>query len=191
MLISSGSNSEALNIAVTPCGMSSSRDIDNMSGSYDAIVFSGGINDYWQNIPLGTYSESDYSSDVDDTTVCGALESIFRQAINKWYGKPIMFVITHKIYNTVYNDNSAGYSFKDLHDAIVAICDKYSIPYYDCYKDGGLNSYMSIMNTTYMTAGASGQPDYTHPNEEAYKRYYVPQVISMIEENLKYIGASS
>lgn len=167
------------------------RDIVNMNGNYDAIIFSGGINDYWQNIPLGTYSESDYTSDVDDTTVCGALESIFRQAINKWCGKPIMFVITHKIYNTVYNDNSAGYSFKDLHDAIVGICDKYSIPYYDCYKDGGLNSYMSIMNTTYMTAGASGQPDYTHPNEEAYKRYYVPQVISMIEENLKYSGASS
>lgn len=162
------------------------RDIDNMNGNYDAIVFSGGINDYWQNIPLGTYSESDYTSDVDDTTVCGALESIFRQAINKWCGKPIMFVITHKIYHTVYNNNTAGYSFKDLHDAIVGICDKYSIPYYDCYKDGSLNSYMPIMNTTYMTAGASGQPDYTHPNEEAYKRYYVPQVISMIEENLKY-----
>lgn len=162
------------------------RDIVNMNGNYDAIIFSGGINDYWQNIPLGTYSESDYTSDVNDTTVCGALESIFRQAINKWCGKPIMFVITHKIYHTVYNNNTAGYSFKDLHDAIVGICDKYSIPYYDCYKDGGLNSYIPIMNTTYMTAGASGQPDYTHPNEEAYKRYYVPQVISMIEGNLKY-----
>lgn len=162
------------------------RDIDNMTGNYDAIVFSGGINDYWQNIPLGTYTEADYTSTVDDTTVCGALESIFRQAINKWCGKPIMFVITHKIYGTAYTQNTAGYTFDELHNKIVGICNKYSIPYYDCYEDGGLNSYMNIMNTTYMTAGASGVPDYTHPNEEAYKRYYVPQVISMIEDNLKY-----
>lgn len=162
------------------------RDIDNMNGDYDAIVFSGGINDYWQNIPLGTYNKTDYTGAIDDTTVCGALESIFRQAINKWCGKPIMFVITHKIYGTAYTQNTAGYTFEGLHDAIVGICDKYSIPYYDCYKEGGLNSYMSIMNTTYMTAGASGQPDYTHPNEAAYKRYYVPQVIKMLEDNLPY-----
>lgn len=162
------------------------RDITNMTGDYDAIIFSGGINDYWQDIPLGTFTENDYTSNVDDTTVCGALESIFRQAINKWCGKPIMFVITHKIYGTAYTQNNAGYTFNDLHDKIVAICHKYSIPYYDCYEDGGLNSYISVMNTTYMTAGASGNPDYTHPNKAAYERYYVPQVISMIEENLKY-----
>lgn len=162
------------------------NDIVNMNGNYDAIVLSGGINDYWKNVPLGSYTEGDYTSDVDITTICGALESIFRQAINKWCGKPIMFVITHKIGGTAFTQNRAGYTFDDVHEKIVGICHKYSIPYYDAYQDSGLNSYIDIMNTTYMTAGASGRPDHTHPNEEAYKRYYVPQVISMIEENLKY-----
>lgn len=162
------------------------RDIVNMTGDYDAIVFSGGINDYWKNVPLGTYSESDYTSAVDDTTVCGALESIFRQAINTWCGKPIMFVITHKIGGTAFTPNTAGYTFDDLYKKIVGICNKYSIPYYDCYKHGGLNSYMDIMNTTFMTAGASGHPDHTHPNEAAYKKYYVPQIIKMLEENFAY-----
>lgn len=162
------------------------NDIVNMNGNYDAIILSGGINDYWKNVPLGSYTEGDYTSDVNITTICGALESIFRQAINKWCGKPIMFVITHKIGGTAFTPNTAGYTFDDVHEKIVGICHKYSIPYYDAYQDSGLNSYLEIMNTTYMTAGASGRPDHTHPNEEAYKRYYVPQVISMIEENLKY-----
>lgn len=162
------------------------NDIVNMNGNYDAIILSGGINDYWKNVPLGSYTEGDYTSDVNITTICGALESIFRQAINKWCGKPIMFVITHKIGGTAFTQNTAGYTFDDVHEKIVGICHKYSIPYYDAYQDSGLNSYIDIMNTTYMTAGVSGRPDHTHPNEEAYKRYYVPQVISMIEENLKY-----
>lgn len=161
-------------------------DIVNMNGNYDAIIFSGGINDYWKNVPLGTYTEGDYTSEVDKTTICGALESIFRQAINKWCGKPIMFVITHKIGGTAFTNNTAGYSFNDVHDRIVGICHKYSIPYYDAYQDSGLNSYLDIMNTTFMTAGASGRPDHTHPNESAYKKYYVPQIISMIEDNLEY-----
>lgn len=167
------------------------NDITNMNGNYDAIILSGGINDYWKNVPLGTYTDGDYTSEVDKTTICGALESIFRQAINKWCGKPIMFVITHKIGGTAFTPNTAGYTFDDVHEKIVGICHKYSIPYYDAYQDSGLNSYLDIMNTTFMTAGASGHPDHTHPNVEAYKRYYVPQVISMIEENLKYIGASN
>lgn len=162
------------------------REIDNMSGNYDAIIFSGGINDYWQNIPLGTFTPGDYSGAIDDSTLCGGLESIFRQAINKWCGKPIMFVITHKVGSTPVTQNTAGYTFNDAYEKIVAICNKYSIPYYDCYKDGGLNGGIAIMNTTFMTAGSSGHPDGTHPNESAYMKYYVPQVIEMIERNLPY-----
>lgn len=162
------------------------NDIVNMTGEYDAIIISGGINDYWKNVPLGTYTEGDYTSEVDKTTICGALESIFRQAINKWCGKPIMFVITHKIGGTAFTPNTAGYTFDDVHEKIVGICHKYSIPYYDAYQDSGLNSYLDIMNTTFMTAGASGHPDHTHPNKSAYEKYYVPQVIQMLEANLEY-----
>lgn len=97
-----------------------------------------------------------------------------------------MFVITHKVGSTPVTQNTAGYTFNDAYEKIVAICNKYSIPYYDCYKDGGLNGGIAIMNTTFMTAGSSGHPDGTHPNESAYMKYYVPQVIEMIERNLPY-----
>ena len=162
------------------------REIDTMNGVYDAIIFSGGINDYWHNIPLGDFVEGDYTGDIDDTTVCGGLESIFRQAINKWYGKPIMFVITHKCQNTPTRVNSAGYTFDQCYEKIKAICNKYAIPYYDAYHESGLNGGIEIMSTTFMTAGSSGHPDGTHPNESAYLKYYVPQVIKLIERNLPY-----
>lgn len=162
------------------------REIDNMNGVYDAIIFSGGINDYWQNIPLGDYDEGDYTGTINDGTVCGGLESIFRQAINKWCGKPIMFVITHKCKNTPVVVNQAGYTFNQCYEKIKGICKKYSIPYYDAYSESGLNGGIEIMSTMFMTAGSSGHPDGTHPNESAYMKYYVPQVIKMIERNLPY-----
>jgi len=162
------------------------NDVVNMDSEADVVVFSGGINDYWQNKPLGTFDEDDYTGSLDINTFTGALEKIFRDSLVKWLGKPILFVITHKIYGTAFTANSAGYTFEELHDRIVAVCNKYSIPYYDCFKDGILNSYISAMNTEFMTAGSSGEPDYTHPNRSAYLKYYVPQVIDLIETNLPY-----
>ena len=156
-------------------------DVTNMTADVDLICFEGGINDYWKNVPLGDYSESDYSGELDTTTVCGALESIFRQAIAKWVGKPIVFVITHKIKSTVYIQNSAGYTWTDVHEKMIGICRKYAIPYYDAFGESGLNSYNDAQNTAFLTSNATGNPDGCHPNAEGYKRYYVPQLIKLFE----------
>lgn len=156
-------------------------DVTNMPDDADLICFEGGINDYWKNVPLGDYSESDYSGTLDTTTVCGALESIFRQATTKWVGKPIVFVIVHKIKSTVYVANSAGYTFAQARDKMIGICNKYAIPYYDAFAESGLNAYNDIQNTTFLTSNSTGNPDGCHPNESAYRRYYVPQLIALFE----------
>lgn len=155
--------------------------VANMPDDADLICLEGGINDYWRDVPLGDYSESDYSGTLDTTTVCGALESIFRQAITKWVGKPICFVIVHKIKSTVYVANSAGYTFAQAREKMLAICHKYAIPVYDAYAESGLNAYNDIQNTTFLTSNSSGTPDGCHPNESAYKKYYVPQLIALFE----------
>jgi hypothetical protein len=64
---------------------------------------------------------------------------------------------------------------------MIQIFNKYSIPYLDMFNEGGLNSYNDIHNTRYFTGGATGLPDKTHPNENAYKKYYVPKLIDMFE----------
>lgn len=156
-------------------------DVENMASDADLICFEGGINDYWTKVPLGTYSESDYTGTLDTATICGALESIFRQATAKWVGKPICFVIVHKITSTVYTQNTQGYTFKDAHDMMLGICKKYAIPVFDAFEESGLNAYNSIQNTNFLTANANGTPDGCHPNEAGYRAFYVPQLIALFE----------
>lgn len=160
--------------------------IQTMDSTADIICLEGGINDYWQNIPLGTFSESDFTGTVDESTVCGALESIFRQSINKWVGKPIVFVIPHKITTTAWTQNNAGYTFADLREKIIGICEKYSIPYLDMWANGGLNAYMDALNRAYLNGGSSVHPDGCHPDVNGYKKYYVPRLIELFESVLPY-----
>ena len=161
-------------------------DMDNMPDDADIICFEGGINDWFKNCPFGELSlEDDYSGELDTTTVIGALESICRKAINKWTGKPICFIITHKIAhgNSAYAkcNGTDPWSYKELHDVMIQVFNKYSIPYLDMFNEGGLNSYIDIHDTLYFTGGSTGMPDKTHPNEEGYKKYYVPKLIKLFE----------
>ena len=155
--------------------------LNNMPDDADLICFEGGINDYWRDVPLGDYTESDYSGTLDTTTLCGALESIFRQATQKWVGKPICFVIVHKIKSTVYVANSAGWTFEQGREKMMGICKKYAIPFYDAFSESGLNAYNDIQNNTFLTSNSNGTPDGCHPNAEGYKKYYVPQLIALFE----------
>ena len=156
--------------------------IASMPNNADLICLEGGINDYWRKVPLGDYSESDYSSTPDTTTICGALEKIFRDATQKWVGKPICFVIVHKIKSTVYVANSAGYTFAQAREKMIGICNKYAIPYYDAFAESGLNAYNDIQNTTFLTSNSSGTADGCHPNAAGYEKYYVPQLIALFNK---------
>ncbi len=150
--------------------------LENLPKNADLYCFEGGVNDVWTGTPLGTYSMSDYTGTVDETTICGALETIFRYALNNFVGKPICFIITHKVSNINFDN------YKNFHDSAVAICNKYSIPYYDAYNESGLNGWNTAQSNAFLTGNATNTPDGCHPNEEGYKRYYVPQLISLFEK---------
>ena len=162
--------------------------LGNLPTDADIYVFSGGINDYWQSQNLGEVTTG-YTDTIDPGTVCGALEGIFRYAIDNFLGKPILFVITHKVSQTHLNPNSKGYTFQDVVDKIIAICKKYSIPYYNAFDESGVNGGISSQNLEFMTAGSSGSPDGCHINEKGYGKYYVPQIIAKLESmvNLDYL----
>lgn len=155
------------------------NNLANLPTDGDIYCFQGGINDYWGGVALGTCTQGDYTGTLDTSTICGALETIFRYALSNFVGKGICFVITHKIQNTAYQNNSAGHSFKDYRDAMVQVCEKYSIPYYDAFSASGLNGWNDAQNNSFLTANGAGSPDGTHPNIEGYKRYYVPQLCSL------------
>lgn len=155
------------------------NDIVNMSENADLICLEGGINDYWQNIPLGEMKPlTDFESEVDKETVLGALESIFRTCMEKWLGVPIMFVIVHPVQKTRYMPNSVGYTFEKLAEGIRKMCKKYSIVVVDLLNEsGGFNGNIERIAKKYTINGGDG----CHPNEEGYKKYYVPQIKAKLE----------
>lgn len=157
----------------------------NLPKDADLYCFEGGINDYWKQIPLGTYDECDYTSYVDPNTVCGAIETIFRYAQSNFDDKPVCFIIVHKVQKTAYNANSKGDTFADYHDAMVGLCQKYSISYYDAFLNSELDGSDKEMNSMYLTGNVDGLPDGCHPNKEGYIRYYVPQLIELFEKSIK------
>ena len=149
--------------------------LPNLPTDADLYCFDGGVNDVWSTVPLGTYEMSNYSGEVDRTTICGALETIFRYCLDNFVGKPVCYIITHKVSSISFEN------YKNYHDAAVAICNKYSIPYYDAYNESGLNGWNTAQNNAFLTGNNTGTPDGCHPNEDGYKRYYVPQLISLFE----------
>ena len=71
--------------------------IDIMQNEADFVVLEGGVNDAWvSDIALGTFNERtnvSKSETFDETTFCGAMESMFKKAFEKWSNAHIMFVM--------------------------------------------------------------------------------------------------
>lgn len=153
------------------------NNLANLPTDGDLYCFEGGINDFWNDVPIGEVTSS-YTGTLDTGTLCGALETIFRYAQENFVGKPVCFVIVHKISNTATSQNGNGDTFTDYHDAMVQVCEKYSVPYYDAFKCSGLNVWCDAQKEAYC-------PDLVHPNDEGHKRYYVPQMLTLFRENMR------
>lgn len=133
--------------------------LDTMHTEYpeaDWIVLEGGVNDcYSSKVELGKVTQ-DYTSSLDTTTFCGALESLFKKSIEYWPGKKICFIVTFKVPTAV--------NFKSYMDTAKEICEKWSIPYIDLYSKSGLEFNVDYIKNNY-SYGQGG----LHPNVEGYK----------------------
>lgn len=147
----------------------------NMRADADYVILSGGANDFYYLASgaekLGAVTTG-YAATLDTTTFCGAVESLCKTAINKWVGKKILYVITHRMLDVSEQTTSQAVSI------LKQILEKWGIPYVDLWHDmpslmfdSLKNLYTSNGNTVY-----SGVGDGLHPNEEGYRRYYVPRV---------------
>ena len=156
--------------------------LGNLPADGDLYCFEGGINDFWNNTPIGTCDPDDYTGALDTSTICGAMETIFRYCIENFQGKPVCFVIVHKVQRTATDSNHNGDTFADYRAAMISVCQKYSIPYYDAFNESGLNGWNELQSTLFLNANSAGTGDGCHPNEEGYRRYYVPQLLDLFEK---------
>ena len=143
-------------------------DVPNMQSEADYIIFQGGINDYWNSVPLGSVT-ADFSSTLDTTTFCGALENLLKESQLKWKGKKLGFIISHKITTTydLANKNKSELYWNKARE----ICEKWSIPYLDLFNESGLNYGIDTIRTTYSSVG-----DGCHPTEAGYREFLAPKI---------------
>lgn len=146
------------------------RIVNGVKKPYDYIILDGGYNDYGKSLPLGSLmSESyPYASAPDATTVIGAMELIF-QHIKKNYPKTkIYFVTPHKVNRVWVQSNSLNLTFKDYLDALISVCNLYSVPVIDLWNESGLVTYFSEMKVF------TKDNDGLHPTKEGYEEFYLP-----------------
>lgn len=160
--------------------------INSYTENDDIICISGGYNDYWKLVPLGGLTEG-YQAQLDTNTLIGALETIFRKLLTDHPTAKLYYVITHKAAGVESKENALGLTFTDYHDAIVSVLGKYSIPVYDAFTDSSFvtstGSDWGQSLTDLYTYGSNG-PDGVHPNEAGYLKYYVYQIIGMMEHGM-------
>lgn len=148
--------------------------IANVADDCDMLIISGGINDadyyadstYWGAVSGG------YDATLDTTTFCGAFEGTLKAALNKFKGKPILFVFEHRM--TQKYQSQYGQHFEDVqYPLMIEMLNKWGIPYVDLFHD-----MPSIKLTPGYIQLYSFDNQGIHPNIAGYRKFYVPRVES-------------
>ena len=130
--------------------------IDDLDIEADVIIVCGGINDHGRgSAPIG--NDSDRTPD----TFYGACHSIIITLLNKFPGKPIIF-ITPMHYPEESLKNRHGQILKRYVNIIKEVCEEYSIPVCDIYANSGIASTLKSQRPIYTADGA-------HPNVRGHE----------------------
>lgn len=144
--------------------------IDTWDTSYedfDMILIMGNMSDggIGSSFPVGNFTDS-----VATASQYGALHSTIQKLITKYPHKPIGWIIsTPRLANTSYPSPNNGASwgngwFEPYCQAIINVCNHYSIPFLDLYHKSNLKPWNTIYNATYFYDG-----DGVHPNNKGHE----------------------
>ena len=152
----------------------------------DYIIIEGGTNDAdligdartTTPAKFGTYDMSDYTSNFENTTFCGAVEALLKRVTTENAGSKIGVIIAQKmgVLNATTSDYTPEHSNKRKYfETLIALCEKWGVPYLNLW-DG---CYLNPMNPAHYTAGetkmytdgqhlATGGYEYISPIIEAW-----------------------
>lgn len=120
---------------------------NNMDNSADLIIVMGGINDMGNSIMMGDfYSRSQF-------TYYGALHELC-SGLKRIYGDKPMFFITPVGQEGFFSEpNARAYTTRDYVNAMIEVCNYYSIPVLDMYAFGGISPQIAENKAMYTTDG--------------------------------------
>ena len=145
----------------------------------DIVVVNGGINDFWTaNSILGDFNKDRNTKNEDITTITGGLEFIFSY-IYENIKCPIIYCQYHisKAANPNSLSVSTKFTYEELFNRIRDICEKYGVTYCNI-EESGLNMFFEDIFLSYRLN--ESEETGIHPNDEGYKKYYVPMIINSI-----------
>lgn len=169
-----------INRAVGGAKLSRQIDTNNICAQVDAaiadgliidrILVEGGTNDISSNCTQGTITNG-YTDTFDQNTSVGALEYCFSRIREVWPHAKVLFVRVHNM------SSRDATKQKNLGNALLDVCRKWSIPFVDLYSEGGMNT--NLLNVRNMYCNWTYTPetgDGTHPNTLGYTTWYVPPI---------------
>lgn len=152
--------------------------VNKIDKDADFVIMEGGINEYLMDRPIGKLSDGDMEA-LDTTTTIGAMEYICRELVENHSDKKVIYLITPRASD--YTDNiHPGYStskatWRDYHDAIVSVLEKYDIKYVDLFETEFDTAKEEYLQYTVNNDGV-------HPTKDGYEKFYIPYLEKAMAE---------
>lgn len=145
----------------------------------DFICFDGLTNDITfpdNEILQPGHLSSGFDGPFRTSSFTGAFERICYLLRKQYSDSKILYITPHKMCS---RNLTAQESYIN---AAIAACKKWSIPYVDIYHQGGINTCIDDMRSTYSynTADKLYDGNGTHLNAEGYKLWYAPLIESAL-----------
>lgn len=163
-------------------------DTNNEDYYPDVVIANGGINDYGNDVVLGSLPEKPVQNDteaesLDKSTLGGGLQYLFYLWIKYYPKSQRFFVATHRDKNKPWTKNyTGGYTQTEMNEFITKICEMYSVKVIDVFNESFLNTafseYISPIaydsNHPELTAEYYVDHDGVHPLDLGYVEGYLP-----------------
>lgn len=146
-----------------------SESVNDMRTDADYVILEGGVNDIAMD-NLGAISNN-FTATLDTTTFCGAFEQMIKTAIERFPGKKIGYIAVHRLKQWAPDDYNTIYQNTGYYEAAINICKKWGIPVCDLTINCPSLYENDSLKQLYTT-----NADGWHPNEEGYRKYYVPKI---------------
>ena len=136
----------------------------------DYILLEGGVNDAWNNAPVGTLTDG-FAAAYDETTMTGALEKMLDDLATNYSDKCVAYVFPH---GGMFAGSENWY--KTYKPAILAALKKWGVPYVDIAETTPPMGKHGVSEL-----GDKYTSDGTHPNAAGYERFYAEPIAALLK----------
>lgn len=151
------------------------------ANDYDFVVIHGGVNDAWNNAPVGSVSSSFDPATFNINTYAGGLEETFKRALELYGDKAAVFYLI--------NFESPMHSYAEdsqlYFEVGKQVCEKWGIPYFDMASNKEISNALDIY-----TSGGKYVTDNIHPQPIGYDVLY-PYIANYMKTITDYVGADN